>query len=101
MYFVNTDNFETLCVPDVKGSAGESIRYHIFLGMHDSLFYGHRGVQSPHASMRQKVYWPKFHKEVVLSSKPVGHRGSVFLVFLSKVFLLFIHRELATLRPRI
>ena len=28
------------------------------------------------------------------------YRGSVFLVFLSKVFLLFIHIELATLRPR-
>ena len=40
-------------------------------------------------------------RHVVLSSKPVGHRGRVFLVFLSKVFRVYSYEELATLRPRI
>ena len=31
----------------------------------------------------------------------MGHRGSVFLVFLSKVFRVYSYEELATLRPRI
>ena len=64
LYFINTDDCETLCVPDVKYANGGSIRYHVFLEMHDSLFYGHRGVQATYAQLRQKYYWPKLHKEV-------------------------------------
>ena len=54
LYFINSDGCETLCVPNVKDGSGESMRYHLFLEMHDSLFYGHRGANATYAHMRSK-----------------------------------------------
>ena len=64
LYFINSDGCETLCVPNVKDGSGESIRYHLFLEMHDSLFYGHRGANATYAHMRSKMYWPKLLKDI-------------------------------------
>ena len=44
LYFINKDDEEVLVVPDYKDGNGESLRYHIFMEMHDSPFYGHRGI---------------------------------------------------------
>ena len=46
LYFIYGGGGETLCVPNVKDGLGESIHYHLFLEMHDSLFYGHRGANA-------------------------------------------------------
>ena len=63
-YFINTDDFETPCVPNVQNENGESTRHHVFLEMHDSPSHGHRGVQATYAQLRMEFYWPKLHKEV-------------------------------------
>jgi membrane-bound inhibitor of C-type lysozyme len=46
LYWINADGTETLCVPDVVNASGESIRYHLFMEMHDSPFYGQCGLTS-------------------------------------------------------
>ena len=65
LYWINADGMETLCVPDVVNASGESIRYHLFMEMHDSPFYGHRGVDATYNSMRRKFYWKRMRETIV------------------------------------
>ena len=64
LYFINRNGQETLCVPDVQNSDSESMRYHIFLEMHDSPFYGHRGAVATYSAMRTRFYWPKMYERI-------------------------------------
>ena len=64
LYFLNRNGQEVLCVPDIHTEAGESLRYHIFMEMHDSPFYGHRGAVATYGSMRTRFYWPKMYENI-------------------------------------
>ena len=64
LYFISRSGHESLCVPDVKTAAGESLRYHIFMEMHDSPFYGHRGAVATYGAMRTRFYWPKMYEDI-------------------------------------
>eukprot|EP01050_Picozoa_sp_SAG11_P018116 SAG11_NODE_2691_length_3090_cov_6.560682_2_plen_317_part_00 len=55
LYFVSTQGHETLCIPDYK-IGGESMRYTIFMELHDSPFFGHRGVTGTIGAIRQRFY---------------------------------------------
>ena len=52
LYRVNADDSDTLCVPAVTAANNESIRYHIYMEMHDSPFYGHRGVSGTYNAIQ-------------------------------------------------
>ena len=64
LYRVNADDSDTLCVPAVTTANNESIRYHIYMEMHDSPFYGHRGVSGTYNAIRQKFYWPNLRNDI-------------------------------------
>ena len=64
LYRINVDDSETLCVPNIVAANGESIRYHIFLEMHDSPYYGHRGAAATYNAVRNKFHWPKMREDI-------------------------------------
>ena len=54
-----------MCVPNVDAGNGENIRYHLFLEMHDSPYYGHRGANATYNAMRTKFYWLKMRDDIL------------------------------------
>jgi transposase InsO family protein len=91
LYRINIDDSETLCVPNVATANGEHIRYHLFMEMHDSPFYGHRGATATYNAMRQKFHWSNMREDIakwikacaqcqnnkIDRSKPKGHMQAV------------------------
>ena len=62
LYNVSQTCKETLCVPQVKRDHGETLRYKLFVELHDTPLMEHRGTAATTFALQARFFWPKLKK---------------------------------------
>ena len=64
LYNVSQTGKETLCVPQVKRDHGETLRYKLFVELHDTPLTEHRGTAATTFALQARYFWPKLKNDV-------------------------------------
>jgi hypothetical protein len=64
LYNVSQTGKETLCVPQVKRDHGETLRYKLFVELHDTPLMEHRGTAATTFALQARFFWPKLKNDV-------------------------------------
>jgi hypothetical protein len=64
LYNVSQTGKETLCAPQVKREHGETLRYELFVELHDTPLMEHRGTAATTFALRARFFWPKLKNDV-------------------------------------